>query len=561
MRLSRNSTRTTPHSRATLTPRLASTLLCGLPLYFFLCLTLPTGWCAEPAPNTQQAAANDSATLRDHIDQRFTELWRSHHVQPASQAADLILLRRASLDLLGRIPTEWEVREFLASPSANRYEQAIAEMLGSIEFHQHIATVLRNWWLPQLETQQFAHLRQPYERWLAQELRRGTSFGELVSLQLTAPIGHQPVSLEANQPGIGSPVFLAACELLPERIAANVSRAFLGLNIDCAQCHEHPHSRWTQGDFWKTAAWFNREEIANSANGQPSIQLPDSNERVQAAFLFSNDSPPRDTPALSTSDASYDSSADRFQFQRDKFTDWLVADDNLFFTRNAVNGIWAALFARGLVEPRDDLTQAEFSPTGEILNDLAGTIATNQFSIDVLYAAIVTSQPYRIRSYHAPPSSDRAELRVQLFAEREPRMLSGEQFVKSLETASPNFAPLGSRDHWHSAASQFLVKDPTSFGRSTLQSLLTLNGPVVLRACNPHESSYITSLSTADYLSVAERTDSLFLRTLGRLPGKDERIPFDHLLANSLSNRDQHAQQIGSLLWVLINSAEFNTLQ
>ena len=215
-----------------------------------LLLGLPTLSAAEHAPKAD--------SLKVEIDNRIEAGWKGQGVTPAAITSDSEFLRRVSLDLVGRIPTIAEVRGFLADDKPQKRERLVDRLLSSPEFAHHAATILRRMWIPQTDTQEFKRLIFDYESWLARRLRERAPFDELVRQQLCVPVNGMAVPINPDGDEIGSSAFSAVSDMKPEILAANTARAFQGINIDCAQCHDHPFARWTREQFWQTAAFFTR---------------------------------------------------------------------------------------------------------------------------------------------------------------------------------------------------------------------------------------------------------------------------------------------------------------
>ena len=153
--------------------------------------------------------------------------------------------------------------------------------------------------------------------------------------------------LSTGIPTAGPTLYFTSLGLKPEDIAANSSRFFLGVQIQCAQCHDHPFDHWTRKDFWGYAAFFARlpkprnanaalfQNVVDTAMGE--VRLPTTKKIVQPQFLGGKQSP------------------DAQKNRRQRLVDWIVKDKNPFFARASVNRIWAQLFGRGLVHPIDDM--------------------------------------------------------------------------------------------------------------------------------------------------------------------------------------------------------------
>jgi Protein of unknown function (DUF1549) len=194
------------------------------------------------------AAPPDPAALAARIDRHIETRWAADKVKPAPQADDATFVRRVYLDLTGRIPTVAEVHEFLGNRAANKRAKLIAVLVDSGAYARHTAILWRREWIPQADTPRFAELSEQVDGWLTERIREGTPYDRIVRDLLTASQGR---TAPGTRPvGDSRPVtFLAAGEYQAENLAANTTRAFLGLNLDCAQCHDHPFARWKRDQF------------------------------------------------------------------------------------------------------------------------------------------------------------------------------------------------------------------------------------------------------------------------------------------------------------------------
>src|SRR5262245_22632192 len=206
------------------------------------------------------AGGRDPAELAALIDQRLAERGNARHLQPAPVAADAEFLRRLSLDITGRIPRTADVHAFLKDKSADKRPQLLDRLLNDPRFALHFANLLRAEWIPETASSREAAIFQAgFERWLVERLRAGVGYDELVRELLTTPIapegnGAEPV---LRDPERSNPLaFFAVKGARPENLAASVTRSFLGIRLECAQCHNHPFAKWKQGQFWSQAAFF-----------------------------------------------------------------------------------------------------------------------------------------------------------------------------------------------------------------------------------------------------------------------------------------------------------------
>ncbi|OWK34994.1 DUF1549 and DUF1553 domain-containing protein [Fimbriiglobus ruber] len=469
------------------------------------------------------AAERDPAALARRIDQHLEARWKQENVAPAARADDAEFLRRVHLDLIGRIPTVTEVRTFLADRAPDKREKLIDRLIAQPGSAAHFAKVWCQHWLPQSATQ-FEELKPEFEDWLQSQLRANVPYDRMVRSLLAAPGG--PVA------GRSAQVFLQANEYKPANLAGSTARTFLGLNIDCAQCHDHPFARWTKDQFWEFAAFF----ADPTAQGRRVLKLTPPNSKTEVTAKFVDGSEPK-WAGEPTAAAG-----------RLALTDWLVSSKNPYFAKNAVNRAWADFFGTGLVEPLDDLSGAMKPSHPELLDDLAEAFAESGFDLQFLIRALTRTRAYQLAS--AGPSANPPHL----FSRFALRSMSGDQLFDSVILA----AGLDPRE---ADRASFLARfgrpeRPTEAGRTILQSLTLMNSKTLTDATSPAGGGTLTAVADAPFLDTAGRVDALYLAAYSRLPRPEERDRLIALVDKGGAARDPR-RALASVFWVLLNSHEF----
>ena len=162
-------------------------------------------------------------------------------------ADDEELLRRVYLDLCGRTPSVHEIRTYLADKSPNRYEILVDRLLQNRDHASHLATVWRSFLIPEgVDLTAFGGI-DAFDRWLAEQFGNNVPYDSVVRSLLLA---------EGRLSRSGPLLFYSAAKLDPDLLAARSARVFLGMRLECAQCHNHPFEPWTQEQFWGFAAFF-----------------------------------------------------------------------------------------------------------------------------------------------------------------------------------------------------------------------------------------------------------------------------------------------------------------
>ncbi|MCA9207694.1 MAG: DUF1549 domain-containing protein, partial [Planctomycetales bacterium] len=491
---------------------------------------------AEDAPSAAPKKLNRTESLTAIIDQELARQWQSLGVEPSPVADDATFLRRVSLDLIGRIPTVAEARAYLNDQSPNKSGALVDRLMASPEHARHMAVLWRRAWIPQTETPQFSRLADDYERWLAREIRRGVGFDRLVAEQLTVPVSKMLIPVDAGAFRTASPAFLAVAELKPEQLAANAARAFLGVNLDCAQCHDHPFAHWSREEFWQTAAFFARPKLEHES-AFLKIAVGDSQQMVAARF------PGGGSPILPQ---KLD-----VETGRRLLAEWIIAPENPFFARNLANRSWAMLLGAGLVEPLDDLSETHSQPLASLLDALAKELVHARFQLRPILRAIVLSRAYQGESRAVDGVR---YLLDSSFATMPMRGLSGDQLYDSIVTAAGLPVRSDSRQR-RQFTEDFRIDQVTEARRSLVQSLLLMNGELTAEATNAERGPALQAIADAPFLNSDDQVETLYLATLTRRPSETERETVRHYLERIENPR----VGLSDLLWAMLNSVEFNT--
>ncbi len=247
---------------------------------------------ANPAPS-----GVDPRELARRIDRRIDERLAAEHVRPAARTDDAEFLRRLSLDLIGRIPTAAEVRRFLGDTRADKRPRMIDRLLADRQHAQHFARTWRALLLPEAEIDpRIAYFQPGLEAWLAERRQANAGFDSIVRELLTVPIARPDQSPQFVLRDLRRPnpiAFLAVKQTEPAKIATSCVRIFLGVRMECAQCHDHPFDHWTQRQFWSQAAFFAGIERRGRGAFAPmveavdrqSIRMGETDKLVPAALL------------------------------------------------------------------------------------------------------------------------------------------------------------------------------------------------------------------------------------------------------------------------------------
>jgi hypothetical protein len=501
-----------------------------------------------------QAQAGDSprdpsvadAQMRTRVDALLTTAWKDASIKPAPRATDAEFLRRAYLDLTGRIPRVSEARSFLDDRTPDKRARLIDALLASPGYPTHLADVWRQILLTDTPAADDAGASDGFENWLRNGFAENRSYAEMAR-ELLLATGQASES--------GPALFYTALELKPEKIAASTSRAFLGIQIQCAECHNHPFDKWTKRDFWGYAAFFARVSqeggrampvsfVRDRDSGE--VMLPNSREVIPARYL--------------RGDIAGDKNG---RTRRMLLAEWMTSPSNPYFARAAVNRVWSQLFGRGIVDPPDDLRDDQSPRVPGLLGELSTYFISTNYDVRRLIRVLATTEAYQLSSEEA--SGQRPP---ELFAAMPLKVLTAEQLYTCVSVATwrpydkilASAASSGARRAMTNRAA-FVTSfrapstGPTEYLAGIPQALKLLNGRLVDDATDLERSDILAALE-APFMTDHDRVETLFLATLSRPPSPEIGQKFEAYVA-AHAEVETKRRALGNILWALLNSAEF----
>jgi hypothetical protein len=507
---------------------------------------------AKPKPTPKPSRSADPTAVAALIDKHIAAKLAAEKVTPAAKASDAEFLRRVSLDLAGVIPSGDEARRFLDDADPAKRARLIDSLLAGDRYGRRLADVWMALLIPTDSDTRFIK-RQPFDKWLEDRFNANTPWDAMVKELVTAS-GSQD-----ENPAVT--FFLTNRSV--DKLTDAVCQHLLGVQLACAQCHNHPFTDWKQTEYWGMAAFFSKvqpDRVGNPLRGgntSPGVRelasrsrakefFPEGAKTVPAKFLGG------DEPKLRA-----------IEPYRPALADWLTTADNPFFAKAMVNRTWFHLFGRGLVNPVDDMHEDNAASHPELLDALATEFARSGFDLKHLIRAIANSQAYQRTS--KPVAGDKPDL----FARQAVKVMAPEMLFDSL-TRVTGFGLPDNRDKAANKSQnlpkgvQFSPRDrfvsfylagaettnPVEYDAGIPQALKLMNnrlltgGPAVaLRYARPMDP-------------VAKNVEALYLATLSRRPTPAEVERVKPLLA-----KGQPMDRYGDLLWALLNSSEFSTIR
>jgi hypothetical protein len=504
-----------------------------------------------PAVNSQNFNA-ESKALAQRLDQIINKRLEQAKIQAGHRAADADFTRRLHLDLTGRIPTLLQIRDYLENDSPNKLEERVDELLASPQFASNFSHYFRSVMLGGSNNMQAQAFQFQFEGWLRNRLSGNTSYDKIAREVVSAPASNQGVPI--NQGGFSPTAFYLVNENKAENLAGAAARVFLGIRIECAQCHKHPFAKWTRPQFWELAAFF--ADVQNARPGKKDgpkannreIMIPDTDKTVQAKFVTGEEPEWKDGVA-----------------PRNVLADWMTSPRNPYFAKAGADHVWQYFFGISLTEPVFEPTDDSPPAHPELLEELANGFMASGYDLKFLVRAIVLTNAYQRASVALSPQSTEE---IQFFARMPVRGLMPEQLFDSFAEATDSRQEFGNDDQFRQPAfglpdtprQQFLNKFTSQDKRietqtSILQALYLMNGKFLADRVKLENNESLRTIATAP-VSNARRVETLYLMVLSRLPRPEETSKLVRYIEAGGGSSDPR-QAVADVYWALLNSSEF----
>ncbi len=328
------------------------------------------------------------------IDELTAAKWQRLKIKPSGLCTDTEFLRRVSLDLTGLPPTADEVRAFLADPRAScvKREELVDRLVGSPAYVEYWT----NKWADLLQVNRKflgADGAKAFRQWIREEVAKDTPYDEFARKVLTAS-----GSNKANPPA-------AYFKILrdPPTTMENTTHLFLGIRFNCNKCHDHPFERWTQDQYYQTAAFFAQvglkkdpaggdAMLGGSAveSGKPLYEVVEDQKSGEVTHERTGQVTEPKFPYPVPSEAPPDAS------RRTRLADWITSRDNPYFARSFVNRVWGYLFGVGIMEPIDDIRAGNPPTNPELLDYLTREFLDHSFDVRHVMRLICKSRTYQL---------------------------------------------------------------------------------------------------------------------------------------------------------------------
>jgi hypothetical protein len=501
----------------------------------------------------------------NYIDVLVFDRLRKLRIAPSELCDDETFLRRVTLDLVARPPTVAEYREFMADARADKRARKIDSLLASDGFSDYWTTL----WAEQLRVMGGNYApdatdvkaADTFYRWINTQMRNRRPLNEFIAEMVDSSgsnLTNGPVNLYT--------MLVHKPQFDPKAFAADFSQLFLGVQIQCAECHNHPFDRWTQDDYYGFVSFF------TGMRRKPGV------EPRERRIYYDVAAPParhvvdgRPMPATVLGGTPANAAAGD---PRPVLAQWLTSSENELFRRNLANRIWAQLLGRGIIEPVDDVRASNPPVNGPLLDALSKRLVDVKFDLRTLVSDICNSRVYQLSV--EPNETNQQDNRQ--FSHAHLRKLRADVLLDSVTVATgvprrfdgfPEGTPAIQyypRLAGATEGPQFGDLFFSTFGRSsraTICACETKREPTLSQTLHLAVGDTVRDRLSAsgEWKKLIERSatpeqilEELFIRALGRRPTTDEQAS----LLELVGDKSKDAATYEDIFWSLVNSTEFS---
>ena len=542
----------------------------GIPTFYLLILIVfafLTLNCAKVAVTPTRHVSSSTK----HLDRHISAVLKREDIQPSGTSEDAEFLRRVHLDMTGKIPTPEEVLDFLQDGSSNKRQKKIDQLLGSTPYIEYWSGLWVNWLIGRRGDND--DRRVGLATWVQGALTKNMPYNQFVQ-ELIAADGELKDNAAGN--------YIMRYDNSPAVLTSHSSRLFLGLSMQCAECHDHKTETWSQKDFYGIAAFFTG--IESEQKGYIETVDMIGNEKRMENFLITNK--PNRSMWVERMDAEvsprflngtdYEGSLVK---RREALAQWMTDKSNPYFSRAIVNRIWKHFMGRAFVEPVDGFGEENLPTNPELLNWLADDFVIYDYDLQHLMRTILNSEAYQRTSQTNKSNKDDEYYYSHAYM----KPLSAEQFFYSLLQATgfermqqvkmEGIKKQGGEDRMgmlrsleenkrqHLEKFLFLLdngemEEIEAFNGTVPQALMMINGNMVNDSASHGERGSFVNYVLEKWREPADRLQHIYLNVLSRLPTAKEKTYFQRYRERSLYRNKDLAYE--DLYWVLLNSAEFS---
>ena len=525
---------------------------------------LAAGFCFMEALTGPLHAADDS--IVEFIDAQLARSWADNEVVPSAESSDAEWIRRVYLDIVGRIPSAVEATEWLADGGPRRKQVLIDRLLDNSDFVRHFTTIWTNECIGRGTPRRVS--RKGMEKFFREAFAKNRPWNKVVQELITAE-GHFEENGAVNY-------ILAQTQMRDEavQLTAKTTRLFLGIQVQCTQCHNHPFNDWQQNQFWEFNSFFRQVRRIDRRRQDPASGrlVDDYSEVVRQDFTgpvyFEKRSGLMQVAFPKVDGQEVDPNSDDRRGALGRLLNQSADGQSPLIALAFVNRMWAHFFGYGFNRPVDDMGPHNPASHPELLERLAAEFVQEDYDVRKLIRWIANTRAYSLSSQFDSQNSidNPASGEMPLFSHAYLKSMEAEQLYDSLIVAT--HAHQSGRKGWEAQEDQrrrwmqqFVVAfdndenaEATTFNGTIPQALMLMNSELTETAVSAEPGSFLHEVLSSKE-NDARKVQKLYMAALSRMPTRPEQIKAKKLFRNYGPNGRVAAFQ--DLFWALLNSNEF----
>jgi hypothetical protein len=546
---------------------------------------------AAPAKSSESKGNEAEIPQVKFINEHIRKGWKENNLVPSPAATEAEWCRRVYLDIVGRIPSVEELTDYVTTRDANKKDKLVTKLLYDDRYTEEYA---RNWttlWTVVLigrsggTEDRTLTSREGMQKYLRDCFARNKPYNNMVYELVTATGSNSPGAANFN----GAVNFLAmkVNEEKGTLATAATARVFLGLQVQCTQCHNHPFNDWKQQKFWEFNAFFRQTkaepkfiagtrdiasaELVNTdfngegANPQEAeIYYELRNGLLKVAYPVFVDG--QEIPKSgSVSEVNRREELGKLML-KSEYLDMCVA-----------NRYWAHFLGYGFTKPIDDMGPHNPASNPALIEYLGQEVRKNSYNLKELIRWITLSEAYSLSSRIVAGNKKDDPLlgETPRFSHFYLRQMRAEELYHSLLVATKAAEARGSYEEQERAKQQWLSQftlafgndegeEATTFNGTIPQALMMFNGDLIQKAINTEKGSFLSELAQNSKLKPQQKIEHLFLAALARKPNKDELVATEKLFVIHAQDKnikgDPYRASLAAVQdvwWAVLNSNEF----
>jgi Protein of unknown function (DUF1549)/Protein of unknown function (DUF1553) len=546
---------------------------------------------------SQPTSITSSSKLSPRTDEQIAYIndfihqgWQAHNLHPSPVATDGEWCRRLYLDLLGRIPSVDEVEQYTRDHSAEKKANLVNRLL-SDEYVEEYAQNWSNLWTTVLIGRPPAGNdkgslvdREGMQKYLRDSFARNKPYDQMVRELVTAEGANKP----GDEKFHGETNFLIG-NMDPDKKAgekwinatAKTAKVFLGLQVQCTQCHNHPFNDWKQNQFWELNAFFRqtnarnegprktREPLAELDSGNFPGEGEGPNRNPAEAVVFyelRNGQLKSALPVFVDGQEINPSGQLTVVNRRDELAKFITTSN--YLNQAIVNRMWGHFMGYGFTKPVDDMGPHNPPSHPELLTKLADDFSNHSHDLKQLIRWIVLSEPYGLSSKVVKgrnEKDDPTKGEKPMFSHFYLRQMRPEELYESLLVATSADKTFRTSDEQEKMKTQWLRQftitfgtddgdDTTTFNGTIPQTLMMFNGEMMRRAISTEAGGFLDKIAKDPKMNDAAKINHLFMATLARKPEHSEIDWANKLLA---ARKFDSTSALQDVFWVVLNTGEF----